>query len=488
MKKASVNTVIFVALMLFTVSLNARSLTAFFSYCTFTSPTEGPYIETYMNVVGSTVKYLPVENGYQGMVEITLVFKQGEKIVDFKKYNLLSPLLKDTLLYPNFIDQQRISLPNGEYNLEIEIKDPNTTNKAFKSYQNIDINYADTRVQFSDIQLIEEFSKTVKNNILTKSGYDLIPYVTDFLPEKAEKIVFYSELYGTSKMLGENEMFLLNYYIESDESGFILNRYRSFKRMETSVVAIVLHEFNIKKLPSGNYNLVLECRNKKNELMAERKVFFQRSNPSVQMDEANLESVNTGLTFVENYNNIDSLKFYIRSVMPISSRLERCFIDRKLKEADLELCQKYFLNFWKTRNMLDPESSWNQYYDNVEDVENEFKTQIRHGFETDRGRIYLKFGKPNVVSDQKSEPNSYPYQIWHYYTTKRQNNVKFVFYNRDLAVNHYELLHSTARGEIKDYRWKMRLQARSNPMNNLDQTQPFDSHGSRVDDLFNNPR
>ena len=52
----------------------------------------------------------------------------------------------------------------------------------------------------------------------------------------------------------------------------------------------------------------------------------------------------------------------------------------------------------------------------------------------------------------------------------------------------FELLHSTAIGEVRDYRWKFRLQKRDNAQNNLDIESGNDHWSNEMDDLFNNPR
>jgi len=65
-------------------SAQAKRLQAYMSYSTFLSPSDGPYIETYMIVVGNSLKYVNNENSkYQGTIEITLIFRQDSVIKDF---------------------------------------------------------------------------------------------------------------------------------------------------------------------------------------------------------------------------------------------------------------------------------------------------------------------------------------------------------------------------------------------------------------------
>ncbi|MBK9800028.1 MAG: hypothetical protein IPP56_10055 [Bacteroidetes bacterium] len=119
----------FLAILLFT-ALSAQNfaqsnLKAYLAYSSFTTSDQQPFLETYLTVLGNTVIYKKNENGkFQGSVELSIAFIQNDKIINFKKYTLLSDEL-DSEVKPrtNFIDQQRFALPNGEYLLEFEIAD-----------------------------------------------------------------------------------------------------------------------------------------------------------------------------------------------------------------------------------------------------------------------------------------------------------------------------------------------------------------------------
>ena len=82
---------------------------------------------------------------------------------------------------------------------------------------------------------------------------------------------------------------------------------------------------------------------------------------------------------------------------------------------------------------------------------------MRKGYETDRGRIYLKYGPPNTITDRPNEPSAYPYQIWHCYALQRFNK-KDSFLSSDLVSNDYVILHSTLQGEYFNNNWKTDLQ------------------------------
>ena len=139
----------------------SNNLHAYFSYASFYSPADGPYIETYLTIIGNTVNFTKNENGsFNASLNIEIQFKQNGDIVNTKKYNLLSPSVKDTTkAYPNFVDQQRIKLPEGSYTLSLNITDTNKESKPFVYNDSISISYSTDEIVFSDVQLLEDFKK-----------------------------------------------------------------------------------------------------------------------------------------------------------------------------------------------------------------------------------------------------------------------------------------------------------------------------------------
>ncbi|MBA3706065.1 MAG: GWxTD domain-containing protein [Bacteroidetes bacterium] len=456
-------------LILFSNSLFAVNVTAYLTFANFTTPANEPYFETYLSVIGNSIKFIKNANDkYQGAVDITVAFKQKGEIKNAKKYTLSSPEVTDTTAgFPNFIDMQRYSLSNGSYELEITIADKNSSKDKmpFSSIIPIVINFSDDKINASDIQLLESYTKSTGPSVLTKSGYDLLPYVSTFFPENSTKIKFYTELYNAKKVLGEGQKLVINYFIQSAISKVKLEDYSSFSKQTANEVNVILAEFDIKKLPSGNYNLIVEVRDKDNKIQAEQKCPIQRKNKLGALSFDDLKSIDVSKTFVHNYTNIDTLADYIRSLKPISGSSEIQFSENELKGRNLELMQQYFYNFWKSRNELEPEITWLNYGVEVLKVNKEFGTFNLKGYNSDRGRVYLQYGPPSLRSKYDTDRNSpVPYEVWQYNTlvdraqaltnpSNRQSNRKFIFGNPDVVTNRYLLFHSDAQGEIYDANW-----------------------------------
>ena len=94
------------------------------------------------------------------------------------------------------MDQQRYTLSIGEYDLTLKIYDINS-----KKLNNIEHKQKITIFEqngLSDIQFVDNFSETKSKNILSKSGYDLTPFVSNFYNQSNHKVNYYYEYYNKS--------------------------------------------------------------------------------------------------------------------------------------------------------------------------------------------------------------------------------------------------------------------------------------------------
>ena len=480
--------IIFLILLSGMASVKGGNLWAYLTYATFNSP-EGPYIETYLAVDAKSVVFKRLDaGGFQGTVNILMTFKQNNDIKAFKKYELKSPAVADTSnLDFHFIDQQRFLLPNGTYEFEVQLSDQNKKAEITPYAQTITINYTKDKPAISGIELVKSYSRSENMTEINKSGYDLVPYVYSYYPQNNSKFIFYCELYNMGNQVGQGEKYLLNYYVETLENGQRVKGLEKAKKETAKEVTAVLAELNIINLPTGNYNLVVETRDQQNQVIASRKLFFQRSNPYARLTIDDLAVGNPVNSFVEKYTNIDTLREYVSSTYSISSALEKNFLKGNLKTASLSVLQQYFLGFWQRRNANDPEKDWMAYKYLIEVVEHNFGTPVKRGYQTDRGRVFLQYGAPNVRAERYNEPSNYPYEIWQYYTLTNQSNRKFVFYSPDMVTSDFFLLHSDAIGEIHNARWQVDLRSRMYQTIDITDTQVINSWGDMQNDYWTLP-
>jgi len=451
--------IIIIILVIFGFFANAQKLKAYFNQSVFWSPTDGEYSEIYFTFVGESTTFVMNNSGkFNSELQIIITYSQNDEIKQFRKYNLKSPEIKDsTKFIPNFVDIQRLSVKPGKYKFAIVITDINDSTNFLKYSDDIEIEKT-KGINFSNIELLESIEKSTNHNKFYKSGYNIVPYVSDYYPSNISSFNFYTELYILDSTINKDDGFLIKYFIEPfNNSKYKLGSYTKVERRKASQINVVMGSFNIEKLPSGNYNFVVECINRKNEIVTLKKVFFQRNNRIVDSALGNVDSIKVENTFIDNQTNLDTLTDYIKCLFPIMESKQINHSLNQLKAKNTVWMQKFFYGFWLERAPYSPKDAWLKYKAEVNKVNKLFSSQIKKGYETDRGRIYLKYGPPKNVIKRLQPVDSYPYEMWHYNKALMQGNVKIVFYNPNMIRGDYILLYTNLIGESSDPNWQSTL-------------------------------
>ncbi|MCZ4409598.1 GWxTD domain-containing protein [Cryomorphaceae bacterium 1068] len=470
---------------------------AVFNHKTFYVPGKGPVVETYFDIYGKSITLLKIEeeeDAFQGEVELTIIFKKDGQIITYDKKNLKTPIMSQGNIV-DFIDVQRFAIPSGEYEVEVELKDLNAVEESAvtKASISLDVPMVPVGTFFSDIELVSAYKKTSEPGLLSKSGYDLLPMVSDsILKPEMKEVVVYTELYGTDEEFEKEEMFLLTAYIADADSLKPIESTRKYMRRNSGSVIPILTTLLLENVNQGEYLIILEARTRENELFAKVEHQIKRDKKQAVDVLSLMESEDIDATWVSKFETKASIYDYVHSVRPIATGQEKAMLSnsfREFEKSELKYLRSFMYAFWESRNPGEGETAWLMYKEKVDFVNEEFGTKNKQGFETDRGRVYLQYGPPNDLTDRANEPSSYPYQIWRYYKTGQYNNVRFVFYDPTLMGVDYQLLHAEGiRGEINNPQWRLLLEQRNTPMNNIDDQTGRDHFGGRVDDFFDNPR
>jgi GWxTD domain-containing protein len=463
---------------------------ASFDYKFFYIPGQGSYIETYLEFNGQSLIYKPAESGaLQASLQIIQYLKDGEKIIDFLKTNLVSPECVDSS-FNDFIDVRRMNVPDGKFTIEIELVDLNDpNNKPVSLTENIMVKSYSDKTFISDIQLVTAYKTATETTEYTKSGIDVLPFVSNYFYPELNELFFYAEIYNTKPSAGLEGQFLLKEFIESDEDSKVIDGFQKISKKDLQNVSPIFDKFDISNLYTGNYNLVVQAIDRNNIILSEKKLFFQRNKTAIRAPISDYLNAKIENTFVENIEK-DILLESIYSLRPIADDGEISILSNQMSEkTDYQVMKSFYYSFWIAREIQEPEKASLLYQEQVEVVNKKYGTQVKKGYETDQGRIYLKYGPPTDVTIRANEPSSYPYEIWRYYRANQFNNVRFVFYDRSLLNSNYELLHSdNIPTEIRNPRWELILQSRNTPTRNVDDTQGINHFGGRAKDYFDNPR
>ena len=422
------------------------------NHATFKGP-EQNYAEVYLLVVGSTVAFTtPDSHQYQAAIEVLMLFKKGDEIVSFEKYKLETPLVSSPI---NFVDMKRFGLENGAYVLEVTVTDLNKVNNSKTYTREVLIGYDKKQLMLSDIMMLGSLRADSTQGPMVKNGFYMENLPFNFYTKEAEKLMFYVEIYNSDKVL--NESYLIRYIIEKVKgNGTTKAVMLGNKKRQPKAVDVLLLQKDITKLASGNYNLIVEVRNQKSELLTSKKAFFQRSNP--YLHEALISTAPLEKEFVSSMT-FDELRYGLKAIAPIVDDASVEPLNIVLGAQDTLAHRRMLFSFWVKQNPNNPKAAYEKYMEVAKAVDKTYKSGFGFGFETDRGWTFMKYGKPDNMISVEDEPSAPPYEIWFYNTIplSRQKNVKFLFYNPSLAYGDYKLLHSTARGEINNPQWEIEL-------------------------------
>ncbi len=472
------------ALALFTSSF-AQNLSAVYEKKVFCTDQLEPYVQLSFFVRGSSLIYQQNEDkSYSAQVRITIKIYEDTTVINTFDHILASDKFTDNIAStkPNFADIRNMKIPSeGIYTLSVSMKDVHDTLPASEILETFNVYYSPESVSISEISLLNSLEKTTDDDIFNKYGYSTFPLFYGNVGEDMANLPFFFEIYNTDRVMGEGKSFVLKLYVEDDMTRTLaLPSLYSEVAQTTGRVKVILNQLGIFQLPSGNYNLVAEVWSD-TLLMARERAFFKRTNPKVKFEIEDYQNVNIANAFMDSIV-VDTPMFYqyLSYLYPIATPIEKEFINGKLEHFPIDNLKRYFYSFWLSRSPDNPQLAWKEYLKMVNYVNEAFGDKINKGYRTDRGRVYLQYGPPDNYQEVPYDSHSYPYEIWHYYQMRDQNNVKFVFYNPDLVTNDYELLHSDKYGEIKDPFWQIKLSNRKKPIYDLDNREPDDYWGGSI--------
>jgi GWxTD domain-containing protein len=438
--------------------LRSHALDMGVSYAVFATP-QRPYIEINLEIASASVTFQKVDSTHlQAAVEVLILIKKGEEIANYEKYLLQSPLVEAPR---SLLDVKRLAVPNGQYSLEIHCRDMRDSNNVGKMSMPLEVR-VDDKLYLSELQLLRGFRPDNSDNPFSKNGYYLEPQPFAFYDRSATLLAFYAEIYHADKSIPE-ETYLVRYFIEQDKGNGVKNLVSvGTQRKRPASIDALLVQMDISTLTSGNYWLTVELRNQANTLLLQRSLSFQRSNPFLQFDENQINDETLAKQFVQDLDE-ETLRYSLRAVGTILLGDDPETLQGILKSGDLKQMRFFLFRHFVREDANNPEEAYRKYMETARAADKQFHSGFRYGFETDRGRTYMRFGRPDDLVHVEDDPNAPPYEIWVYYgfPKTKQRNVKFLFYNPTLAGEDFILLHSNARGEINNPRWERVLYAKT---------------------------
>lgn len=461
---------------LFSVSNFAQNkkLKAFIEYKSYYAPQTGSYVDIQFQFIAYTLNFKGEEGGLKAMVGVSTILTNNKTAdtVYINQFALESPIMRDSIV-EDFFDILRIPLQPGEYTASFTLIDLFGDKQAIDGRIDVSVPTFLQTISLSDILIAEVATPSEKPSPFQKSGYEIIPRLSNFYSETSNNLPYYVEVYNTN-LISDSSFGVKQQIINTKDNTPVLGFSRLIRFNQSEVVP-VLRNVDISKLYSGSYKLTLELIGKNGQALAKPSEYhFERVNELTQ--DITVENIILDPNFQQSITD-DSLQYYLASLIPIARPAETKSILKTLKSKSPDLCRKHIQQFWIQTAGSNAYNEWIKYKKVVQLVQDNYATNFQAGFETDRGRVYLQYGPPNTITVRNMNPNEYPYEIWHYYKIKMYSNKRFVFYNTDLTNNSFRLLHSDMVGEQQNYKWQQMLSKRTQGAMDVDGQQGSDHYG-----------
>jgi GWxTD domain-containing protein len=464
-----------------TTAFTQNSLRAYLDVKTFQSVKNESYIEIFNKINSIGLQYRTLNNKSIAKVLITNTIFKNDSIVFQRTDTLFSTAVLDSF-YNDIYGLKTIFVKPGKYKLKVDYLD--LFNKKMKKSISNELTFEIFKIEpeklaLSNIQIADYINTTKNKNQFSKYGFDVFPHLGNYLSNECSILPFYYEIYS---MNSANEKVKIEYKIIQKETNQIFYQSKDTNIFIKGFVTPVAHAIDIKELPTGTYDLTIYFESNKNS--ANNKFEFYRYNDIVSSYEKTTKILDPN--FHKSLKN-DSLAFYAKSLMPIMYNEDQKILLKLLKENDSSKIRNFIESFWISTSPLNTFEEWLKYKKQVVLIEKLYKTHNVHGYETERGRVYLKYGPPTAIKTKETSPSEYPYEIWQYDKIKNFSNKRFVFYNPDIVGNNYRLLHSDMLGEIKNFKWPGLLTKRNNSTINVDDPLEggFDHFGGQSRDVYN---
>ncbi|MGH1366034.1 MAG: GWxTD domain-containing protein [Calditrichia bacterium] len=364
-------------------------------------PTTGePMARIYMQIQNDQLTFLKNEDVFDAELQLEVYFRNESEEFVFNRtitrkviardYNATNSKKHINTFYTD------IAVQPGTYAVTLTVTDLNSA-KQFTRKINYDMpplvaNDADNaRLVISDILFFSEHKTDSSGRITAFS-----PTLSNSFSSNSKTLYAYFSTWSSN-----SDEAKVHYVVRDQQNLPVLqNSYQ----LDSSNYQEHFIKLNRYSLGENQYQMELEVKSGTTSLIASAPLrFFWRFVPD------NREDLNLAIEQLRYIANTDSIKKY--------------------RKAPYEDKKNFFERFWDSQDP-NPDTEVNEllreYYRRVNYSTERFSATSQAGWLTDRGRIFIKFGEPDDVERHPFAQDSYPYQIWRYYSLRKT----FLFIDR----------------------------------------------------------
>ena len=421
------------------------------------------YLEVYYAIPEAILTFRTDSSRWKGSVRMVLQVRSDTASIARKEW-VVPHVLEDSserVRGQSLMGLVSVGLPKGEYRLSLAAFDMNDPSRGDSISSPFSVKgFDDLKECMSDIELATSIRQSdTKTSVFYKNTLEVIPNASRMYGLGLPILQYYLEVYNLAKGHGGTTALVRASVINA--SGVeVKKQSRTKSRQYNSTVEV--GSVNLSGLGTGSYRLRVTVvdTTRAAELVlasAEKKFFVYRVGSAADSAAAALNPVPAGGEF--SFMTAAEIAQAFKYAQYIATETEERQFERM---PDLKSKQNFLADFWRRRDP-DPSTGVNEfkraYYERIEYANEHLSNRANDGWRSDRGRVYIVYGKYDEIERAPSTSESLPYEIWHY--DNIQGGVIFVFVDRN-NFGDYTLVHSTHRNELHNENWVQDQARRTN--------------------------
>ncbi len=432
-------------------------------YATFMHTDSTAYVEVYVSVFQGNLSYQMNPDGQLSAEftnTLTINDLNGKKVDQYA--HAYTNTTKDTSQLAQFnqlVDIFSFSLPYGNYKAKVQTLDKNSGQKGEYIFDLNTIRKQD-KIFLSDLEFCQKIeNSTNPQDRFYKNGLRVIPNARRVFDLLEPMLYFYVEVNNLPFEPNKQGTFNFSYFVTTTNGDTV----KMIPAMTKKILAPSLVEvggFNVMALPQNNYilNVVVEEPVSGQRATAKKPFYVykpqKKSKETLAKGDGKIAKIDPSIALLTE----KELKREFDMARYIATRQE----EKIFKNLETPNAMREFLTrFWYRRdiaNGLPFGTTRSNYLRRAEEADQRFRTMGREGWQTDRGRVLLKYGEPDEVDRHPNSMNKVPYEVWRY--NSLEGGSEFIF--ADLrGFGDYELIHSTYRNELQNPNWEYLIRKKS---------------------------
>ncbi len=440
-------------------TFNQTKLPFELNYAAYRASSGFDYMEIYSSIYRSQLKFVnDSTRHFRANFRLEINVAKGDSVVfrDAAKKVTYADSMKQVRKTQRLPDVSRVYIRPGNYDLKVTIRDLNNQRFGTIELPAKIIPFSKDSLDVSNIEFASLIKKNDKPNMYTKNGYQVIPNPGALYGQGAPVLYFYSEIYNLKKAT-QPDSYQVSYQI-LNRDGKTVREFDPIIRQKPGSSAVEVGGVNIITLPSGSYlfKLIATDLGTGQKSYSMKKFYVYRSSDFAKQEKKERSKISQLARFLNSpeYQVYDEMtkkqlddEFNGASYM-VSGQEKKIY-----KHLDLQGKREFLKKFWIRRNQ-DPTTIKNEfrqdYLQRLAYVNSHYGSG-KPGWRSDRGRVYLMYGKPDEIERFPNSSETRAYEIWHYYHI--QGGINFYFVDVR-GFGDYQLVHSTARNELQDTNWQ----------------------------------